>query len=199
MELKVQEVETVALDVRLVVVAGHVTVKPLVGLTTELRPTVPAKLIVLVRVTDIDVPVAPELKLTGLLGLMVKSPTWTTELAEWDAVPGEPAPVMVTRYVPPVVEARAQDVEAVALAVRLVAVAGQVTVRPVVWLTTEVRAILPAKLNVLVNETDVAAPVAPELKFTGVPTEIVKSPTWTTELAEWEAVPGDPAPVIATR
>ncbi len=82
MELKVQEVETVALDVRLVAVAGHVTVKPLVGLTTELRPTVPAKLKVLVRVTDIDVPVAPELKLTGLLGLMVKSPTWTTELAE---------------------------------------------------------------------------------------------------------------------
>ncbi len=106
---------------------------------------------------------------------------------------------MVTRYVPPVVETRAQDAEAVALAVRLAAVAGQVTVRPVVGLTTEVRVTLPAKLKVLVNETDVAAPLAPELKFTGVPAEIVKSPTWTTELAEWEAVPGDPAPVIAMR
>ncbi len=40
------------------------------------------------------------------------------------------------------------------------------------------------KLNVLVKETEMADPVAPELKFTGLPTEIVKSPTWTVETAE---------------
>ncbi len=71
-----------------------------------------------------------------------------------------------------------------ALAVKLVAVAGQVTTRPVPGLTTELRVTLPAKLNVLVSVTEMAAPAAPELKLTGVPTETVKSPTCTTELAE---------------
>ncbi len=85
--------------------------------------------------------------------------------------------MIVTRYVPTVVELSVQDAEAVALAVRLVAVAGQVTVRPVVGLTTEVRLTVPAKLKVLVRLTEMAAPVAPELKLTGVPTDIVKSPT----------------------
>ncbi len=78
---------------------------------------------------------------------------------------------------PAVVELKVQDADAVALAVRLVAVAGQVTVRPVVGVTTELRLTVPAKLNVLVRLTEIAAPVAPELKFTGVPTDIVKSPT----------------------
>ncbi len=107
--------------------------------------------------------------------------------------------MIVTRYVPTVVELSVQDAEAVALAVRLVAVAGQVTVRPVVGLTTEVRLTVPAKLKVLVRLTDIAVPVAPELKLTGVPTDIVKSPTWTIEDAEWEAVPGEPPPVMLTR
>ncbi len=89
----------------------------------------------------------------------------------------------MTRYVPAVVELRVHDEDTVALAVMLTAVAGHVTVRPVVGLTTEVRATLPAKLNMLVRLTDTAAPVAPELKLTGVPAEIVKSPTWTTEEA----------------
>ncbi len=61
---------------------------------------------------------------------------------------------------------------------------GHVTVSPVIGLVTAVRLIVPAKLNVLVKLTDIAEPVAPELKFTGVPTEIVKSPTWTVETAE---------------
>ncbi len=71
-----------------------------------------------------------------------------------------------------------------ALAVKLVAVAGQVTTRPVLGLRTELRVTLPAKLNVLVSVTEMAAPAAAELKLTGVPTETVKSPTCTTELAE---------------
>ncbi len=82
------------------------------------------------------------------------------------------------------VELKAHDEETVALDVILTPVAGQVTVNPVVGLTTEVRVMLPAKLNLLVRLTDIEAPLAPELKLTGVPTERVKSPTWTTELAE---------------
>lgn len=70
------------------------------------------------------------------------------------------------------------------MAAILTAVAGQATVSPEVGLTTEVRPTVPEKLNVLVRLTEIAAPVAPELKLTGVPTVIVKSPTWTVTLAE---------------
>ena len=51
------------------------------------------------------------------------------------------------------------------------------TVKPVAGLVTGVRATVPPKLKVLVRETDIAEPVAPELKFTGLPTEMLKSPT----------------------
>ncbi len=77
-----QEAATVALAVMLTG-AGHVTVKPVAGLVTGVRVTVPAKLNVLDRETDIAEPVAPELKLTGVLADMVKSPTWETKLALW--------------------------------------------------------------------------------------------------------------------
>jgi len=77
----VHEAATVAFAVMLTG-AGQVTVKPVAGLTTAERLTVPAKLNVLVRETEIAEPVAPKLKLTGLPTLMVKLPTWTTELAE---------------------------------------------------------------------------------------------------------------------
>ncbi len=70
-----------------------------------------------------------------------------------------------------------QDDDAVALAVRLTAVAGQVTVSPVVGVTTEVTVTLPAKLKMLVRDTEMEAPVAPVLKLTGLPTDMVKSPT----------------------
>jgi hypothetical protein len=62
--------------------------------------------------------------------------------------------------------------------------AGQVTVKPVIGLVTGVRETVPAKLNVLVRETETAEPVAPELKLTGEPTLILKSPTWTVDNAE---------------
>jgi hypothetical protein len=81
------------------------------------------------------------------------------------------------------VELNVQEAATVAFAVILTG-AGQVTVKPVTGLVTAVRLIVPAKLNVLVSETDMAEPVAPELKFTGVPTLMVKSPTWTVELPE---------------
>ncbi len=73
-ELKVQEAATVAFAVMLTG-AGHVTVSPVAGLVTGVRATVPAKLKVLVRLTDIAELVAPELKLTGVPTLIVKSPT----------------------------------------------------------------------------------------------------------------------------
>ena len=75
------------------------------------------------------------------------------------------------------------DAATVAFAVILTG-AGHVTVNPVAGLVTAARLTVPAKLNVLVKLTDIAEPVAPELKFTGLPTEMVKSPTWTVELAE---------------
>ena len=76
-------------------------------------------------------------------------------------------------------EFSAQDDWTVALAVMLTTVAGQVTLRPVLGLVTAESAIAPAKLLLLVSETETEAPVAPELKLTEVPTEILKSPTWT--------------------
>ncbi len=99
-------------------------------------------------------------------------------------LPGDGVPVIVTKYVPAVVELNVHDAEAVAFAARLVAVARHVTASPVVGLVTALRLTVPAKLKVLVRLTEIAEPVAPELKFTGLPTDIVKSPTWTTELAE---------------
>ena len=51
------------------------------------------------------------------------------------------------------------------------------TVKPVAGLVTAVRVTVPAKLNVLVKLTDIAEPVAPELKLTGLPAEMEKSPT----------------------
>ena len=74
------------------------------------------------------------------------------------------------------------DAATVAFAVILTG-AGHVTVSPVTGLVTGVRLIVPAKLNVLVRETEMADPVAPELKFTGLPTEIEKSPTCEMKLA----------------
>ncbi len=73
-------------------------------------------------------------------------------------------------------ELKVQEAVTVEFAVILTG-AGHVTVSPVAGLMTGVRATVPAKLNVLVKLTDIAEPLAPELKFTGLPTEIVKSPT----------------------
>ncbi len=97
-----------------------------------------------------------------------------------------------------VVELKTHDAETVALAVKIVAVAGQFTVRPVVEPAAEERLTPPAKLKVLARLTEIAALGAPELKFTGVPTDSVNSPTWTTAVAEWEVVPGEPVPDIVT-
>ena len=73
---------TVALAVMVCAVVGQVTVRPVAGVTADVRLILPAKLNVLVSVTVIAVPVAPLLKLTGEDTESVKSPTWTVEDAE---------------------------------------------------------------------------------------------------------------------
>ena len=90
---------------------------------------------------------------------------------------------MVTPYVPAVVDDRVHEAATVAFAVMLTG-AGQVTVSPVTGLVTAARLTVPAKLKVLVKLTEIAEPVTPELKFIGLPTLIVKLPTWTVEAAE---------------
>jgi hypothetical protein len=75
------------------------------------------------------------------------------------------------------------------------AAAGQVIVRPAG--AVPVKVILPAKLKVLVRETPTETPVCPTFRLAPVAV-IVKSPTWTVAGAEWEAVPGEPAPLTLT-
>jgi len=55
-------------------VVGQLTVRP-DGVEEAVRETEPTKLNVLVSVTIVDAPEVPELKLTGLVALTVKSPT----------------------------------------------------------------------------------------------------------------------------
>ncbi len=74
-DARVHDAVTVALAVIDVALVGHVTVNPVAGVTTEDRLMVPPKFWTLVRVTVIAEPVAPLLKLTGLLTEIVKSPT----------------------------------------------------------------------------------------------------------------------------
>jgi hypothetical protein len=116
----------------------------------------PAKLNVLVRETPTETPVCPTLRLAPVAEI-VKSPTWTVADAEWEAVPGEPAPETLTAYVPAVVEDNEHDEVTVAFAVMATAVTGHVIVRPAG--AVPVRVMLPAKLNVLVSDTPTETPV----------------------------------------
>ncbi len=163
--------------VRPTAVVGQVTVRPVAGLTIEVRATVPAKLNVPVRATDIDAPIAPVLKLREAGPEMVKAPTWTVALAEWDAEPSEPTPVIVTLYVPGVMELKKQDAFAVAFTIRLGS-AEHETVRPVLGVTAAARLTLPAKLFRLVKVTTTDGAEAPALKLSE-PGEalMAKSPT----------------------
>ncbi len=69
-----QDEETVVLAVMPTAVAGQVNPSPIVGLTTEERVTVPAKLLALVRKANTAAPVAPLLK-SRVRTLMANSPT----------------------------------------------------------------------------------------------------------------------------
>jgi hypothetical protein len=85
-------VVTVELAVMVVGAMGQLTVNPL-GEAVPEREIVPAKLLLLVRETEID-PAVPRLMFVGLT-LMEKSPTCTIDPAPWEEVPGVPFPVIV--------------------------------------------------------------------------------------------------------
>src|SRR5207245_9144240 len=96
-------------------------------------------------------------------------------------VPGAPALLPLTAYVPAVLTRRSYDLVTVAFAVIATAVAGHVIVRPAGAVPVNVTD--PAKLNVLVRETPTETPVCPTFRLAPVAL-IVKSPTWTVAGAE---------------
>jgi hypothetical protein len=127
----------------------------------------------LVRETVMDDPEVPVLMLPELAEI-VKSPTWTMALVDCDKVPGEPVAIIVTLYVPGVVELRAQTGEGFALGESVTVAIGHVTVRPAEEVPIKVT--LPEKLLVLVSRI-VSSPRAPELKSPGLFADILKPPT----------------------
>jgi len=104
-EPSVHDVIEVVLAVNGMGPVGQTTFKPGDGPTTALRLTKPAKLYVLVREILMDAPEAPALKLPELAEI-AKSPTWTTMVVDCEKDPGEPVALIVTVYVPAVVESR---------------------------------------------------------------------------------------------
>jgi hypothetical protein len=140
------------------------------------RVTLPAKLLTLASEMEKEDEL-PELKLTGPVIVIVKSPTFTVEEAECTAVPGDPEPETVMTNVPRAAELRLHLALAVPFIARLTSAVGHTTLSPEDGLTAEVTLMFPAKLFVLVSETEMKAPVAPELKLTGLVAETVKSPT----------------------
>ena len=73
-DVNVQDADVVAFAVSMTAVVGQVMVKRPLGLTVEVRDTLPAKLRVLFKETGTAVPVAPMLRLTEF-AVIVKSPT----------------------------------------------------------------------------------------------------------------------------
>ncbi len=138
--------------------AGQPGVMPVAGVVEVVRVIVPVNPPDGVMVT-VELPVAlralteaPVLKSAGEVAVIVKFPPVNVKTAGavWDAVPGEPLPVIVTVNVPELVEVQVRLDEPVPFAVNgtLVAV-NAVHVRPGVVLL--VRLMVPTKLNVLVR------------------------------------------------
>jgi len=157
--------------------------RPVPGETTVVRTTEPVNppdgVIVIV-----ELPVAPVLKSAGDVAVIEKSaPTVKVKVADvgWDAVPGVPAPLIFTTNMPVAGEEQARLEVPVPFAVsdRGVTV-NALQVRPVG--TVSVRPTEPTKLNVLVRVMveEIDEP-APPLGFEAL---IVKSPTWTVDVAE---------------
>jgi hypothetical protein len=168
---------------RLTGLVGQVIVTAAGGLN-GVRVTVPAKLLTLASETENEEEL-PELKFTGPVIVIVKSPTFTVDKPECVAVPGDPDPETVTTNVPRATELRLHRALAVPFIVRLTRATGHATLNPDDGLTADVTLMPPAKLFVLASKTEMKALVAPELKLTGLVTEIVKSPTWMSAEAEW--------------
>ncbi len=86
----------VPFEARLIETEGQKTVSPAVGFVVEVREIVPTKSKVLFRVSEIEEPMAPELKLTIGLERILNSPTWTVPDDAWEAVPTMADPVTET-------------------------------------------------------------------------------------------------------
>ena len=91
---------------------------------------------------------------------------------------------------------RSHDPTAVPFADKLIG-AWQETVKPVVGFVAESKETDPLNPKVLFREKEIACPESPELKSLPAAT-IRKSPTRIATDAWWDAVPGDPEPVILT-
>jgi hypothetical protein len=107
---------------------------------------------------------------------MVKLPTLTAKLAALVAVPGDPAPVVVTPYVPIVFELRPHDAIVDAFGERETW-PGQVTESPEAGLTADDRETVPEKLLTL--ETVNGIEEAPTLKLAEEGAVSWRTPTWT--------------------
>src|SRR3989442_971039 len=144
---------------------GHVIVTAEGGLK-GIRVTLPAKLLMLASDIETEEEL-PELKVTGPVIVMVKSPTFTVDEAECNAVPGDPEPEMVTTNVPRTPELRLHLALAVPFIVRLTRAVGQATPNPDDGLTVDVTLMPPAKLLILDRPTTVV-PDAPKFKLAGI-------------------------------
>ena len=91
-------------------------------------------------------------------------------------MPGEPRPVIVEEYVRAWAEVKVHGVVVVTFAAKLTEGVGQVTVSPVLGVSTCENETVPAKLFTLVKETERVAE-APVLKSVRLTNEIAKSPT----------------------
>jgi len=157
--------------------------RPVNGETTVVRATEPVNppdgVIVIV-----ELPVAPVLKSAGDVTVIEKSaPTVKVKVADvgWDAVPGVPAPLIFTTNMPVAGEEQDRLEVPVPFAVRDTGVTvNALQVRPTG--TVSVRPTEPTKLNVLVRVMveEIDEPAAP----LGDVALIVKSPTWTVDVAE---------------
>ncbi len=164
--------------------AGQLAVRPVAGETTVLRVTAPVKppdgVIVIV-----ELPVAPVLKSAGDVAVIEKSaPIVKVKVADvgWDAVPGVPAALMLTTNMPVAGEEQDRLEVPVPFAVSDTGVTvNALQVKPAGRGVSD-RATEPTKLNVLVRVIveEIDVPAAP----LGLEALIVKSPTWTVELAE---------------
>jgi hypothetical protein len=155
--------------------AGQLAVRPVDGETTVVRVTVPVKVPIAVTVT-VELPVAPVLKSAGV-AVTVKSTVAKVNIAvaECEAVPGEPVPVIVAEKAFAVVEEQDNTDVPVPFAVSDTGVTvNGLHVRPVGRGVSE-RATEPTKLNVLVRVIVelIDEPVTP----LGEVALIVKSPT----------------------
>ncbi len=162
---------------------GQLAARPVEGETTVVSVTALVKPPIGVMVI-VELPVAPVLKSAGDVAEIEKSTVANvnTAVVGWEAVPGEPVPVMVTEKAPAVGDVHERLVVPVPFAVRDTGVTvNALQVKPAGRGVSE-RATVPTKLNVLVRVIVelIDEPVVP----LGDVALIAKSPTWTVDNAE---------------